>query len=445
MTRITLCCLLAAVLAAGCGKEPRSHKWGTVSERLTKAEVESPKVQTLIRKVGLAATVEALREVDICARVPGVVAQIPPGVDIGKAVKAGELLLKLGVPDLEADRDHKKALAAQARKSVALAKEALAVAKREVEEVEKEDKRYRAEVAFASKKLDRIKDLVRQRAQDISLQEEAERQYEAAQAAREANSARKLKREAGVKAAEAQLALDEQKVKVADAALGKAEALMSFATVTAPFDAVITSRRVHPGATIKDPGTVLLTVMDVGRVRVLIDVPQRDVPLLNDDEARPNRKSGKGDPVVVTIPALSEKVPPRGEFKGTVTRVARSLDPVTRTMRAEIELDNPDGLLQPGMYGSASVTLAHRKGVITVNSSAIVRKGEGEVGVFIVADVQGEGERRKGVLRWVPVQLGIDDGTLVQISSGLTGSELVVARGASVMRADDEVLAIDAP
>jgi multidrug efflux pump subunit AcrA (membrane-fusion protein) len=96
------------------------------------------------------------------------------------------------------------------------------------------------------------------------------------------------------------------------------------------------------------------------------------------------------------------------------------------------------------MFGTASVTVEDRPDVLTVPASALVRK-EGKVGVYVVANPAGTGEERRGVLRLVEVVLGIDDGRQVEIRAGLRGEELVVARGASVMRADDEVLAVDPP
>ncbi len=446
--RMTACLLLGVLMAGvGCHRATPPSKRGTVVERLPRAEVVTPRRERVVRTLDLAATVEAFKKVDLAARVPGVVAELSDTMDIGRRVKEGEVLLRLGVPDLEADRAHKRSVVEQSKKQEKLSRSALLVAKREVEEVEKDDRKFKAEALFASQRLERIKELVRQRAQDVMLEQEAQRQYEAAEAARESNQARKAKREAMVLAAEADVELAGQRVLVAEADLKKVEELLAFATVKAPFDGVVTRRWVDPGAVIRDPGTVLLTVMQVEKVRVLIDVPQRDVPLINAKEGNPN-PGGEGDPVVLTLPNLAEKVR-GGRFPGSVTRMGRALDPVTRTMRVEMILDNPERYLEPGMFGTASVTVEDRPSPplalpLTVPASALVRK-EGKVGVYVVASPAGQGEERRGVLRLVEVVTGIDDGKQVEIRSGLNGDELVVARGASVMRADDEVLAIDAP
>src|SRR5262249_13809847 len=159
---------------------------------------------------------------------------------------------------------------------------------------EKLDQKYAAEVDYNRKRTRRITTLVQQRAQEPSLQEEAERQLESARAALAANKARVAKQEAKVRAAEAHFKLAEERIDVAKAEVKKLTELVGFATIKAPFDGVITRRWVDPGAVIKDPGAMLLTVMQMDRVRVLIDVPQRDIANLNAQEQNPN-PDGKGD------------------------------------------------------------------------------------------------------------------------------------------------------
>ncbi len=210
------------------------------------------------------------------------------------------------------------------------------------------------------------------------------------------------------------------------------------ATIQAPFDGVLTRRWVDSGAMIKGPGAPLFTVMQTQRVRVLVDVPQRDVPLLNTREQNPNQ-DGNGDPVKVHIPSLAPKVP-NGEFHGWVTRTGKSLDPVTRTMRTEIELDNPNGYLEPGMYGTALLMLEEHYDVLTIPASAVVRRAEGKVEVCLVAESQGE--PLTGVLLRKEVELGLDNGQVVEILRGLTGNELVVLHGNGVLREEDRVIAV---
>src|SRR5262245_54954030 len=96
------------LLLAGCG-HGKARKRGFV-ERLPRLEVVQPARKHIQRRVELAATVEPLQRVDLAARVPGVVSYLPPQIDIGREVKKGEVLLRLAVPDLEAEKKYREAL-----------------------------------------------------------------------------------------------------------------------------------------------------------------------------------------------------------------------------------------------------------------------------------------------------------------------------------------------
>jgi multidrug efflux pump subunit AcrA (membrane-fusion protein) len=108
-------------------------------------------------------------------------------------------------------------------------------------------------------------------------------------------------------------------------------------------------------------------------------------------------------------------------------------------MRSEVHLDNRDGILRPGMYGTALVTLDQRDSALTVPSTALVRRGD-RVELFYVADPSGDPPR--GVARRIEVELGLDDGKRVEIRGGLSGKELIIAKGNGVVRDGDPVVAI---
>src|SRR5262249_34844249 len=131
------------------------------------------------------------------------------------------------------------------------------------------------------------------------------------------------------------------------------------------------------------------------------------------------------------------------------TFMASALDPVTRTMRAEMHLDNVGstadgkvGLLKPQMTGTAKVTLAVRKAFV-VPASALVRTGN-KMEIYIVADPAPRDPKR-GTVKRLEVQLGIDDGQRVEIRSDrLVGGEYVIVKGAGILRPGDQVIAVPA-
>lgn len=448
---LLLLLVLPVVAGLGCSEERRQPK-RVRGERLPRVEVVKPKRTGVLRRVKLAATVVPLQSSDLSARVPGTVDYMPRNIDIGRSVKKGDKLVHLAVPDLEADRKSKEALLEQMRKQVVQAQKALAVVQEEVKEATEQEKKYVADADYQRLRHKRISDLVRAEAQNRELQDEAFKQLRSAEAARDAATAGIRTREARVFAAEADLEVARRKVEVAEADLARSKAQLSFATVIAPFDGVITHRWVDEGAVIKDAGARLLRVMQLRRVRVLIDIPQREVQHVNAAEDSfpwwwlPGSWSA-ADKVVVRISDLAEVVT-GGEFQGTVTRRSRALDPVTRTMRAEVELDNKAGHLKPGMYGEAELFLDERQRVMTIPTTALVPRGGNKVGVFIVADAQGVPAR--GQLKFVELARGLDDGERVEVRGIQQGNSiiplkddvLIVAKGNGVLRVGEQVQAL---
>jgi RND family efflux transporter MFP subunit len=455
-----LCVLCAFVVnfSVGCGGQHADPRDGSIAH-IPRLETVKPEVGPMEVVIELSAVVEPMERADLCARVPGVVKSLqlqdrreagparaggslngsskaaptssstsldPPEVDIGTVVKAGETLVQLDIPDLLAEKDAKEALLDQAEKQKLQAAEMANT--------------YEAEFKRNQEQHDRIVMLVKREAVNKEREEETKHQLDAAKARREA--------------AYADLKVADSRIKVAKADVEKLKVLIDYATIRAPFNGVITKRWVDRGNMVKDPGTPLLTIMRIDKVRLLLDIPQRDVPLINATEQNPN-PNGLGDKVVLQIPALRDTVP-GGEFTGAITRLASALDPTTRTMRVEVHLANeirggnkevlvdkaglPVRPLKPGMYGSAKVYLETRPNVLTIPSTALVRRGD-RVEVYYVENPSGE--PLQGKVRIADdIELGLDDGRRVEIRKGLTGNEFIIAKGKGVLHAGDTVIAI---
>ena len=141
------------------------------------------------------------------------------------------------------------------------------------------------------------------------------------------------------------MAVEEAGVAVAQANLEKSEVRLAFATIRAPFDGVVTQRNFFPGDFIRSANQggnePLLTVQRVDKMRMIVAVPDRDVPFVD-----------VGAAVEVEIDALPGK-----KWLAKVSRIAGFEDPRTRTMRVEIDLPNPTGQIRPGMNGKATIVL----------------------------------------------------------------------------------------
>lgn len=461
MRLVVLAGALAPVLGCGSQQAKKKPKLAEL-ERVPRLETISPERQpTFTVRREYTATIEPYEKADLYPQVRGVVQSLSPNADIGRMVLGeavrpraactsvgvlgngtpllaaavllagrtdAEVLVTLAIPDVLAERENKRALLELARQTRAQALKARDVAAREVRESEAQIKRAEAEAEFRNSHYTRMVRLAASDTVQKQMAEESRLQYKSALAAQDAAHAQLFTKHARLAAAEGEILVAEGKVRVAQAELERLDALVGFATIRAPFTGIVTKRWIDRGAAVKDFGTPLLTVMRTDVVRVLIDVPERDAPYIR---AASDRHEGSA--VVLRVPALQE-VTSSGEFPGVVNLTAGSLDPVTRTMRAEVLLPNPRGLLRPQMSGTAVVVVDERKDVFTVPSSALLRQG-GKAFVYCVADVKGDPPR--GIVRQVEVETGIDDGRAVEIRRGLSGREQIITKGNGVVRQGD--------
>src|SRR5262249_19837988 len=137
------------------------------------------------------------------------------------------------------------------------------------------------------------------------------------------------------------------------------------------------------------------------------------------------------DRVTMVVDALKGR-----PYAGTVARLGKAEDPTTRTMRAEVDVSNPDGVLVEGMYGRATIELQPRSENLSVPSACVVgHAGAGGAAVFVVRD---------GKARRVPVTLGGDDGSRVEVLSGLGPDDRLVVRPPGTLDDGTPVVAVAA-
>ncbi|HLW64012.1 MAG TPA: efflux RND transporter periplasmic adaptor subunit, partial [Gemmataceae bacterium] len=301
--------------------------------------------------------VEAFEQVSLYSGVAGFIKRL--NVDIGDKVKKGDILAELDVPDLEADYQQKLAVVAQAKAEVEVAQRsaqsvrvAVDTAKLQVQEAEAAIKNAQANLTYRKTQFERMKSLLEARAIDQAILDEASNKLEAAKTAVDAAEAKVKAVKSAVEEAQARYAKAEATVKVAEARLAVAQAdaqrsaaQLQFAKVRAPFDGIITRRNFFVGDFAPAPGSgkmqPLLVVARTDLVRVIIHAAENDATRIR-----------VGTPAVIRLDALKDM-----EFKGKVSRVAGSLEPTNRTLRAEIDLPNSENKILPGMYGTVTLTV----------------------------------------------------------------------------------------
>jgi HlyD family secretion protein len=335
-------------------------------------------------------------------------------------VTKGQVLAEVAVPDLEKQVKQYEAQIKQARSrvdqmeaAIKSARADLLAARAAVPQAEALAKSKAASLRFREKQLKRYRDLLELQSVDERLVDEAIEQRDAAReaeiAAREGvNSAN-----ANVTAADARVTKAEadrdaalSEIDVAQSLFEKAQVQVGFATIYAPFDGVITERNYFRNDFIRsarDGGErqSLLTVQRIDKFRVVVQVPDRDVPYAR-----------KGNPATVEIDAI-----PGEKFPGRVARVARSEDPQTRLMHLEIDMPNKDDKVADGMFGRVTITLK-KSDMLALPPACLVGKVEdGKGSVYVVRD---------GHAHLVPVRVGADNGVRVGIISGLRADDRVI-------------------
>ena len=359
MLFVAVIALVALRLSSGAKSDPRKNRILTVGTM-------SPIKQDLDVRLTYTADLIPNQLVNIFSRVDGYIAKIY--VDKGDLVKANQLLVEI---------DHTDYVHA-----VNQAKANLLSAKAKVVQQE-------AAVRNAALTLDRMQALIKD--QFVSQQD----------------------LDTALVNRDAALALQDSlraQVQQMDVALAQAETNLAYASIRAPFAGYIAERNLDPGSyvsgTTASTSTMsrgILSVHDVETVRTLIEVVEKDVPLVK-----------VGQRADVRAEAYPNEV-----FEGRVTRIVQALNRATRTMTVEVDLPNKDHRLKGGMFARVEVLVGKHPQAIQIPLDAVSRLEESQY-VYVVKD---------GKAHQVPVELGARAENRVEVVKGLTGDEQVIVSG----------------
>jgi RND family efflux transporter MFP subunit len=213
----------------------------------------------------------------------------------------------------------------------------------------------------------------------------------------------------------------------AQANVARLSEMVSYEKVTAPFDGVITSRNVDVGALVTAGGSPGLAAMpgelfhveQTATLRIFVNVPQDDASYVT-----------PGTQVYLT----TQQYPGR-QFPARVARSADAIDPVSRTLRVEIDVDNHDGALMPGAYAQVHLALLTSRPALDLPVSALLFRPDG----VTVALVSNDNK-----VQLKNVTIGRDFGTYVEIATGIAATDRVINNpGDSI--SDGEPVRIAAP
>jgi RND family efflux transporter MFP subunit len=213
-------------------------------------------------------------------------------------------------------------------------------------------------------------------------------------------------------------------VQAAKANLKRLQELQSFQRIEAPFDGVVTARNVDVGALIEagtaGTGRELFHLVAIRKLRVYVKIPQPYSP-----EAI---RGLKANLVLSQFPGKS--------FPATLVRTANAIDPLSRTLLVEFEVDNPRGEILPGAYAELKMKLPSRRPTYLLPVDALLFRSEG----LHVVTVD---EHDRAVL--VPIQVGLDLGNTVEVVAGLKGDEQVIVNPPDSVVAGQPVRIVSSP
>lgn len=189
-----------------------------------------------------------------------------------------------------------------------------------------------------------------------------------------------------------------------EANVRRLQQLQGFEKIYAPFDGVITARNTDIGDLIQAGENTtpqeLFHLSSVDRLRVFVPVPEIYQSVLHS----------------VRHVGISTDAYPKERFTGTIARSSEAIDPLSRTLRVEVDIENPKTLLLPGAYVFVHLPLPAASQAPTIPSNALLFRQEGlRVGVV-----------RGGRVQLVPISIGHDYGDTVEVTAGLSPEDQVV-------------------
>ena len=409
---------LAALAATGCGHKEESRYSSVARPQVVRLTRPGPR--KIVRVVGQPSFIESYERTSIYPKLTGYIEKW--NVDIGDKVKKGDVLATLFVPELVEDFGTKKATVKLDEERVELAMKLVEVAQADVQAAQAgvdESQailgKYQAEVDRWDSEVKRLDREVKRGVVDPQVLLESTNQWKSAQASREAARATIEKARADLLSRQASLAKSQVDVGVARADLAVAtsdakriEAWVGYITLTAPYDGVIVTRNANTGDFVYSsggdptalqrspnlaPGGMAAPIYTVDRtdvVRVFVDVPEQDANFVQ-----------IGTKADVLARAFRDE-----PISGSVTRTSWALNIKSRTLRAEIDLPNPQSRLLPGMYAYAKLII-ERPDVLALPASALVQSGD-ETFCWVYRD--GRAVRTE-------VRTGISDGDWYEVTN----------------------------
>ncbi|MFH1302963.1 MAG: efflux RND transporter periplasmic adaptor subunit [Planctomycetota bacterium] len=222
--------------------------------------------------------------------------------------------------------------------------------------------------------------------------------------------------------AQSQTELEEARVEQAESDLEQSRLRLQENQILAPTNGFMAERLVDVGDLAK-PDVALMKIVNLETVRTVVHIVEKDY-----EDVKIGQKAA------ITVDTFPDKI-----FSGQVIRKAPVLDPLTRTAAVYIEIPNSDFSLKPGMHARVSIVFEHRHKTNVLPIASLTRRKDGPgSAVFIIGGNPPITERRN-------IEVGINDGELVEILSGINAADLVITLGNRLVDEGQTVTPIEVP
>jgi RND family efflux transporter MFP subunit len=332
-------------------------------------------------------------------------------VDIGSKVKAGQLLAVIESPEVDQELAQAKANAEQARAGLEQAKATLQQSDAGLNQAKANLEQANANQEISRLSYTRWDRLVTRGVVSKQAADERRTDFSAKQAEVAASEASIHTAEANIVAQRANLGAAQAAIAAQQANVRRLEEMRGFERVVAPFDGVITERKVERGDLVtagSGSDRNLFSIAQPQTLRIQVNVPQAFSVDLH---------PGQTAEVIV-----AER--PGDHFEGKVVRTANALNAASRTLLTEVQLPNKDGRLLPGMYSQVKFIVPASRAVVIVPADTLVVNSQGTRAIVVSP---------RHTLHYVPIQVGRDFGTSVEILDGLKAGETVVSNPADTL------------
>jgi RND family efflux transporter MFP subunit len=351
----------------------------TDTEALALVTVAPVRRSSATTSLVLPGNIQAVTEAPVLARASGYIKARQ--VDIGDRVKEGQVLAEIEAPELDQQIRQAQAGIDQANSTIEQAQAAM--------------QQGQSNEALAKITAERSQKLFDRNVVSRQDNDTAQMQYAAQQS--------------NVQALGKAVAAARSSTSAFQANLARLNELKGYLTVRAPFAGVITVRNVDVGALVNEGSTLLYRIAQTDRLRTYLNVPQAD--------------SGNvrvGQHAALLVPDLGGR-----KFSGLVTRTSNALDPASRTLLTEIEVDNASGALMPGMYTEVDLAVPRTDPPLIIPAETLVVHGDGPQVAVVGSD---------GVVHFKLIHLGRDFGTTIEVLDGLTEGQMLAVNPGDTVR-----------